>query len=61
MQPYGQYCPVARAGEIRTDRWTVFIVRELLADVSHFNELERGLPRLAPCRSHPRRAADAAY
>ena len=44
MHLYGQYCPVARAAEILADRWTVLIVRELLAEVSHFNELERGLP-----------------
>jgi len=47
MYRYGQYCPVARAAEIIADRWTVLIVRELLADVSHFNELERGLPHIS--------------
>ncbi|MGH6902232.1 MAG: winged helix-turn-helix transcriptional regulator [Geminicoccaceae bacterium] len=47
MHLYGQYCPVARAAEILADRWTVLIVRELLANVSHFNELERGLPRIS--------------
>jgi len=47
MHAYGQYCPVARAAEILADRWTVLIVRELLADVRHFNELERGLPRMS--------------
>jgi DNA-binding HxlR family transcriptional regulator len=47
MHRYGQYCPVARAAEILADRWTVLIVRELLADVNHFNELERGLPRMS--------------
>jgi DNA-binding HxlR family transcriptional regulator len=47
MQPYGQYCPVARAAEIFADRWTVLIIRELLAEVSHFNELERGLPHIS--------------
>src|SRR2546421_5529373 len=47
MHLYGQYCPVARAAEIFADRWTVLIVRELLADVSHFNELERGLPGMS--------------
>jgi len=44
MHLYGQYCPVARAAEILADRWTVLIIRELLADITHFNELERGLP-----------------
>lgn len=47
MHLYGQYCPVARAAEILTDRWTMLIIRELLADVGHFNELERGLPRIS--------------
>jgi DNA-binding HxlR family transcriptional regulator len=47
MHLYGQYCPVARAAEILADRWTLLIVRELLADVCHFNELERGLPRMS--------------
>jgi DNA-binding HxlR family transcriptional regulator len=47
MHRYGQYCPVARAAEILADRWTVLIVRELLADVTHFNELERGLPHMS--------------
>jgi DNA-binding HxlR family transcriptional regulator len=47
MHLYGQYCPVARAAEILADRWTVLIIRELLADVNHFNELERGLPRIS--------------
>ena len=47
MHLYGQYCPVARAAEILADRWTVLIVRELLADINHFNELERGLPHIS--------------
>ena len=47
MHPYGQYCPVARAAEVLADRWTLLIVRELLADVRHFNELERGLPHMS--------------
>ena len=47
MHLYGQYCPVARATEILGDRWTVLIVRELLADIGHFNELERGLPGIS--------------
>jgi DNA-binding HxlR family transcriptional regulator len=47
MHLYGQYCPVARAAEILADRWTVLIIRELLADINHFNELERGLPGMS--------------
>ena len=47
MHLYGQYCPVARAAEILADRWTVLIIRELLADINQFNELERGLPGMS--------------
>ena len=44
---YGQYCPVARACEILADRWTPLIVRELLAGVDRFNDLDRGLPGIS--------------
>jgi len=47
MYLYGQYCPVARASEILADRWTLLIVRELLAGVGHFNALDRGLPGIS--------------
>jgi DNA-binding HxlR family transcriptional regulator len=47
MYHYGQYCPVARASEILADRWTPLIVRELLAGIRHFNELDRGLPGIS--------------
>src|SRR5262245_42574302 len=47
MRSYGQYCPVARATEILADRWTPLIIRELLAGVSRFNEIERGLPGIS--------------
>lgn len=47
MYSYGQYCPVARASEILADRWTLLIVRELLAGIRHFNDLDRGLPGIS--------------
>jgi DNA-binding HxlR family transcriptional regulator len=47
MEPYGQYCPVARAAEIFADRWTPLIIRELLADIHRFNHLERSLPGIS--------------
>jgi DNA-binding HxlR family transcriptional regulator len=47
MYLYGQYCPVARASEILADRWTPLIVRELLAGLRHFNDLDRGLPGIS--------------
>lgn len=47
MRSYGQYCPVAKAAEIFGDRWTPLIVRELLAGMERFNDLERGLPGIS--------------
>lgn len=46
-QRYGQWCPVAHASQILAERWTPLIVRELLAGVCHFNDLERGLPGIS--------------
>ena len=45
--PLRPILPSCRAAEILADRWTLLIVRELLADVDHFNELERGLPGIS--------------
>jgi DNA-binding HxlR family transcriptional regulator len=36
-----------RAAEILGDRWTLLIIRDLLCGVSHFNELEHGLPGIS--------------
>lgn len=47
MQSYHQYCPVAKANEILGDRWTMLIVRELVAGLEHFNEIARGLPGIS--------------
>src|SRR5262249_42353517 len=47
MHLYGQYCPVARATEILADRWTPLIIRELLAGIGRFNDLDRGLPGIS--------------
>jgi len=47
MEPYGQYCPIARGAEVFADRWTPLIIRELLADTHRFNDLERGLPGIS--------------
>jgi DNA-binding HxlR family transcriptional regulator len=44
MKPYRQYCPVAKAHEILGDRWTILVVRELIAGMEHFNDIARGLP-----------------
>jgi DNA-binding HxlR family transcriptional regulator len=45
---YGQFCPVAKAMELLDERWTLLVVRELLAGSTHFNELRRGVPKMSP-------------
>jgi DNA-binding HxlR family transcriptional regulator len=42
---YSQFCPVAKAAEIITERWTPLIVRELLMGSRRFNEIQQGVPR----------------
>lgn len=45
---YGQFCPVAKAMELLDERWTLFVVRELMLGSRHFNALRRGVPRMSP-------------
>lgn len=45
---YKQFCPVAMAAEILCTRWTVVLLRELIAGSTRFNELRRGVPRMSP-------------
>jgi DNA-binding HxlR family transcriptional regulator len=45
---YMQFCPVAMAAEILGARWTLILLRELLAGPARFNELRRGVPRMSP-------------
>ena len=45
---YNQFCPVAMAAEILGTRWTLLLLRELVAGSTRFNELRRGLPRMSP-------------
>ncbi|MQA85857.1 MAG: transcriptional regulator [Streptosporangiales bacterium] len=48
MGTYMQFCPVAKAMDLLDERWTLLIVRELIAGSGHFNEIRRGLPRMSP-------------
>src|SRR5690349_8837487 len=48
MEGYGQFCPVARASEIFAERWTPLIVREIMSDRHHFNEILKGLHGAPP-------------
>jgi DNA-binding HxlR family transcriptional regulator len=45
---YNQFCPVAMAADILCSRWTLLVLRELIAGSSRFNELRRGVPRMSP-------------
>jgi DNA-binding HxlR family transcriptional regulator len=45
---YKQFCPVAMAAEILSKRWTIVLLRELIAGSTRFNDLRRGVPRMSP-------------
>ena len=47
MRTYGQYCPLARASELLAERWTLIIVRNLLAGCRTFGELLEGAPGIS--------------
>lgn len=48
MNGYGQFCPIAKASEIVSERWTILVLRELGAGSNNFNDLRRGLPLMSP-------------
>lgn len=49
MQPgYKQFCPLAMAAELLCTRWTMVLLRELVAGSTRFNDLRRGLPKMSP-------------
>ncbi len=45
---YKQFCPVAMAAEILCNRWTLVLMRELIAGSTRFNDLRRGVPKMSP-------------
>ena len=45
---YNQFCPVAMASEVLCTRWTMVLLRELIAGSERFNDLRRGVPRMSP-------------
>jgi len=47
VKSYGQFCPVAQAMELLGERWTLLVVRELLAGSTRFSEIERGVPTMS--------------
>ncbi len=48
MKTYGQFCPLAQATQLLCERWTLIIVRELMAGSTRFSEFQRGAPLLSP-------------
>ena len=48
MNSYGQFCPLAQATQLLCERWTLIIVRELIAGSTRFNQLKRGAPLMSP-------------
>lgn len=48
MQTHGQYCPVSYAADVLGDRWSLLILREVVAGgATRFNEIERCLPKVS--------------
>lgn len=45
---YKQFCPVAMAAEILCSRWTLVLMREMIAGSHRFNDLRRGVPKMSP-------------
>lgn len=45
---YKQFCPLAMAAEVLCTRWTMVLLRELIAGSSRFNDLRRGVPKMSP-------------
>ena len=45
---YKQFCPLAMAAEILCTRWTMVLMRELIAGSTRFNDLRRGVPKMSP-------------
>lgn len=47
MDGYGQFCPIAKAAEVFDQRWTLLVLRELVAGSTRFNDIHRGVPRMS--------------
>jgi DNA-binding HxlR family transcriptional regulator len=48
MTDYGQFCPIAQAAEVLTERWTPLVIRELaLTGSRRFNDIQRGVPLMS--------------
>ena len=45
---YKQFCPLSMAAEVLCTRWTMVLMRELIAGSTRFNDLRRGVPKMSP-------------
>src|SRR3954468_19889017 len=43
-----QFCPLSMAAEVLCTRWTMVLMRELVAGSTRFNDLRRGVPKMSP-------------
>ena len=48
MKKFGQFCPLAQASQLLCERWTLLVVRELVAGSTRFSELKKGVPLMSP-------------
>ena len=48
MKTFGQFCPLAQAAQLLCERWTLLIVREMIAGSTRFSELQKGVPLMSP-------------
>jgi len=48
MRSYQQFCPAARALDVIGERWTLLVIRELLAGQKRYTDLQDGLPGIGP-------------
>lgn len=47
VKTYGQFCAIARALDLLGERWTLLVVRELLAGSRRFSDIRCGVPRIS--------------
>jgi DNA-binding HxlR family transcriptional regulator len=49
MHRYGSFCPVAKASEILSERWTLLVLRNIcLGGARRFNDILGGAPKMSP-------------
>jgi DNA-binding HxlR family transcriptional regulator len=48
LKTYGQFCPLAQATQLLCERWTLIVVRELIAGSTRFGEIQKGVPLMSP-------------